>query len=243
VGCDGDALLAALHAEPAPSWLRELPAVESLRQVGGQTLLPLSEGGARWRDQAAWPPGAPYSNAPYDPEAHEAQKRAHTWLGDTVPLTAACDDALPHLLPHGHTTAAPTGDNDARPAMHTALAQAALLPSTPLVDQGYGAAQRLIERREHDGVDLFGPPPGNPRWPAQQGRGFDLANLPIDWEAKQARGPGGKPRAHWRPGRDHRGTAVVNSVLAKSDCSRCPPLTQWTTAPGKRRSINVRVQP
>ena len=175
VGCDGYALFAALYSATAPPWLRELPAVETLRRVWLQNFLPLYEGGARWGDKADLPPGAQYINSPYDPEAHYAKKRAHTWLGYKVHLTEACDDDLPHLMTNVHTTAAPTGDNDALPAMHTALAQAELLPSTHLVDTGYVEAKRLIESRETHGVDLFGPTPGNHRWQFQQGRGFDLS--------------------------------------------------------------------
>jgi transposase len=75
VGCDGYVLLAALYAESAPPWLRELPAVETLRRVWVQNLLPPYEGGARWRDKADLPPAAQYINSPYDPEAHYAKKR------------------------------------------------------------------------------------------------------------------------------------------------------------------------
>jgi transposase len=241
VGGDGYAFFAALSSETAPPWLRELPAVETLRRVWGQNFLPLYEGGARWRDQADLPPGAQDINSPYDPEAHYAKKRAHTWLGYNVHLTETCADDLPHLITNVHTTAAPTGDNDALPAMHTALAEAELLPRTHLVDQGYGEAQRLIESRETYGVDLLGPTPGHHRWQSQQGLGFALASFQIDLEAKQAQCPGRKRSAHWRPGLDHRGNAVVNIVLAKSACSPCPHLRQCTTATGKRRSINVRV--
>ena len=243
VGCDGYALFAAFYAETVPPWLRELPAVETLRHVWVQNFLPVYEGGARWRDKADLQPGAQYINSPYDPEAHYAKKRAHTWLGYKVHLTETCDDDLPHLITNVHTTVAPTGDNDALPAMHTALAQAELLPSTHLVDTGYVEAKRLIESREIYGVDLFGPTPGNHRWQSQQGLGFDLASLQIDWEAKQARCPGGKHSAHWRPATDHRGNAVVNITFEKSDCSPCPHLTQCTTATGIWRSLSVLVQP
>jgi transposase len=149
VGHDGYTFWAARYAETAPPWRRALPAVETLRQVWGQNVLPLYEGGARWRDKAAVPPGAQESHAPYDPEAHDAKQRAHPWLGYKGHLTESCDDALPHLITNVHTTAAPSGDNEALPAMHTALAQAELLPSTHLVAQGYVEAKRLIESREH----------------------------------------------------------------------------------------------
>jgi DDE family transposase len=160
-----------------------------------------------------------------------------------VHLTDACDDALPPLSPNVHTTAAPTGDTDALPAMHTALAQAERLPRTHLVDTGYVEAKRLLESRETYGIAWLGPTPGNHRWQCQQGRGFDLSSCQIDWEAKQAQCPDGKPSAPGRPGIDHRGNAVVKSVFAKSDWSPCPHLRQCPTATGTRRSRTVRVQP
>jgi len=73
---------------------------------------------------------------PGSQEAHYAKKRAHTWLGYKVHLTEACDDDLPHLITDVHTTAASTGANDALTAIHVALAQAEVLPSTHLVDTG-----------------------------------------------------------------------------------------------------------
>lgn len=33
IGTDGDRLLSAIYAEDAPYWLREVPAVETLRRV------------------------------------------------------------------------------------------------------------------------------------------------------------------------------------------------------------------
>lgn len=69
VGSDGHALCAALSSETAPPWLRELPAVDTLRQAWVQNFLPIDEGVARWRDKVDLPLGAQYSHSPYDPEA------------------------------------------------------------------------------------------------------------------------------------------------------------------------------
>jgi transposase len=48
VGADGWDLLSALEAPPAPAWLRELPAVQTLRQVWEQQY-EMQDGLARWR--------------------------------------------------------------------------------------------------------------------------------------------------------------------------------------------------
>jgi transposase len=49
IGADGTALLPAVDARDAPVWLREVPAVETLRRVWVQKY-PRDEEGAHWRD-------------------------------------------------------------------------------------------------------------------------------------------------------------------------------------------------
>lgn len=242
VGADGYGLLEALWSQATPRWLREIPAVETLRQVWVQNFMPV-EGSARWRDTDNLPPASGYLNSPYEPEARYSKKRGLTWLGYKVHITETCDEALPHVITHVETTAATLGDNDALPAIHETLAQVQLLPSTHLVDTGYVEAKRLVESRDAYGIDLFGPTPGNRWWQSQQGQGFDLAGFQIDWEAKRARCPEGQWSSSWRPGIDHRGNEVVNIVFAKADCRQCPSLSQCTTAAAQRRTINVRAQP
>jgi len=195
------------------------------------------------REKGNLPPGSQYINSPYDTEAHYSKKRNHTWLGYKVHLTETCEPGLPHLITDVQTEAATTGDNDALPAIYERLEVNELLPSTHLVDTGYVEAKRLVESRDHYGVDLFGPTPGNRWWQSQQGLGFDLASFHIDWEAQQARCPRGTISSSWRPGIDHRGNEVVNIVFAKADWSVCPSLAQCTTSKDQRRTINVRAQP
>lgn len=242
VGADGYRVLGALWSETAPGWLREIPAVETLRQVWVQNFMPVEED-ARWRDTDNLPPAARYLNSPYESEARYSKKRDLTWLGYKVHVTESCDETLPHVITHVETTAATSGDNDALPAIHEALEQVQLLPNTHLVDTGYVEAKRLVESRDRYGVDLFGPTPGNRWWQSQQGQGFDLASFHIDWEGQRARCPEGQWSSSWRPGRDHRGNEVVNIVFAKADCSQCRSLAQCTTAATQRRTLNVRAQP
>ena len=56
VGQDGDTLLHLVWSDHAPRWLRQVPAVELLRQVWVQNFHPLEAGGARWRVPGDLPP-------------------------------------------------------------------------------------------------------------------------------------------------------------------------------------------
>lgn len=86
VGRDGHALLAVVTASDAPSWLREVPAVEVLRRVWVQTFA-LDEGGGtaskagrsvvRWRSQAeGFPPSLLMVASPYNPDVHYGLRSA-----------------------------------------------------------------------------------------------------------------------------------------------------------------------
>jgi len=138
VGTDGHVLLAALPAPEAPRWLREVPAVEILRQVWRQQYYVDPAGPVHWRTAAeGLPPSHTALSSPYDAEAHDATKRTTSWIGYKVHLTETCGDAQPHLITHVATTAAPVTDEVMTAPIHTALATRDLLPTTHLVDTGY----------------------------------------------------------------------------------------------------------
>jgi transposase len=120
VGADGWTLLTDLYASEAPLWLREVPAVETLRRVWVQQYIYV-EGTIRWRDADSTPPSARMISSPYDSEAHYARKRSTSWIGYKAHLTETCDEERPNLITHVETTAAPTGDSDAVEPIHEAL--------------------------------------------------------------------------------------------------------------------------
>lgn len=243
VGQDGYTLLQTLWSDRAPGWLRQIPAVERLRQVWVQNFHPCAEGGARWRAPGHLPPGSRYLNSPYDPEARYAKKRDKTWVGYKVHLTESCEEERPHLITNIHTTAATLGDNDALPAIHQALAGTGLLPDIHLVDTGYVEAKRILESRDAYGVDLFGPIPGNHRWQFRQGDGFDLAHFQVDWPARRVTCPRGKLSSLLRPGVDRRGNAVLYAAFRRDDCRSCESRSQCTSATGQRRTVTLKPQP
>ena len=84
-GVDGSALLTAVYAPEAPSWLREVPAVDLLRRIWVQNDVQTAEG-LRWRtdegeDEDGLPASSHFISSPYDVEAHYAHKRTTSWIG------------------------------------------------------------------------------------------------------------------------------------------------------------------
>ena len=73
IGRDGSNLLTAIYAVEAPSWLREIPAVEILRRIWLQNYVWV-EGQIHWRSNEDLPPGKQFINSPYDPAARLRQK-------------------------------------------------------------------------------------------------------------------------------------------------------------------------
>jgi transposase len=136
MGTDGHRLLDGLYATDAPAWLSQVPAIETLRQVWVQQFYG-TETEIRWRTE---PEGVPSSalmiSSPYDTEAHYAKKHTTSWIGYKVHVTESCDADAPHLITHGETTTAPSGDGDVVGPLHEALQSQALLPSIHLVDTG-----------------------------------------------------------------------------------------------------------
>ena len=109
---DGYALLAAVYDSAAPSWLRELPAVDVLRRVLVQNYTrTVTEDGReviRRREKQpegdGLPPGHARIASPYDTDARWAARRdSSSWLGYKLHITETCDDPPP-------CTCRPAGD-------------------------------------------------------------------------------------------------------------------------------------
>jgi transposase len=73
IGQDGSTLLNAIYAPSAPAWLRDIPAVQTLRRVWLQHFF-WEEGELRWRETTNMPAAGDCINSPYDPEAQYARK-------------------------------------------------------------------------------------------------------------------------------------------------------------------------
>jgi transposase len=243
IGCDGSLLLADIFDEYAPLFLREIPAVQILRQIWMQNYY-WQEGVLRWRDSGDLPPQRQFINSPYDPEARFRKKRSTMWTGYTVHLTEVCDDKHPHLITHVATTPASTSDETMTEPIHQDLQQSQLLPAQHLLDSGYITAHLLVSSQQQFGVEMIGPGKVDVKWQANTPQGFDNSRFQIDWEQKLAICPEGHASISWTPTKDSRQHEVIKIRFSTSDCRRCPHLDLCTSSKSKypRRLLSVRPQ-
>jgi transposase len=180
VGEDGRALLAALDAADAPAWLRDVPAVVTLRLVWLQQFYQEADT-MRWRTEAdGIPPSSRSISSPYDPEARYARKETTTWVGSKVHRTETCDDDAPHLITHVETAPGPIADGEMTPLIHAGWQAKDLLPSKHLADTGYVDADLLVQSRQEYGVDLLGPTRADYHWQASAAEGFAAGDFRVD---------------------------------------------------------------
>jgi transposase len=241
LGADGRRLRQAVDAAPDLPWRREVPAVQTLRQVWAahDTDPP---GPLRWREVQEMPPPADLITSPYDVEARYCTKRGIAWVGYKVHVTETCENGQPPLITHVLTTPATTPDCVMGPAIHHNLAQRDLLPSTHLLDGGYVDADLLVTAQTQHQSDVVGPAFGSYSHQRRAGQGYDLRAFVIDWEAKQARCPQGQTRVKWTPGRDVSGDPVVRIRFDTATCRACPVRQACTWAKEAPRQLTVRPQ-
>lgn len=245
IGRDGAFLRTAITAAATPVWLRELPAVETLRQVWVQQFYQETgaEGEAiqlRWPTDAEIPPSALFVGSPYDTEARYAKKRSTRWVGYKVHLTETCDPDTPNLITDVQTSPAPTADGELTLAIQASLAARDLLPAEQIVDTGYLDAELLVSSREEHGIDLVGPTRPDYRWQAREGAGFAASDFLIHWEEEYAVCPQGKRSVKWNPALDRGHNPVIKIGFAARDCGQCPCREQCTRSQGARRTVTVR---
>lgn len=94
VGTDGLQLLVDLWDSSAPSDLRGLPAVETLRCIWIQQYL-VVEGQIRLREPKEMPGSTAEIESPDEPDARYGAKRERHWVGYKVHVTGTCDDEAP----------------------------------------------------------------------------------------------------------------------------------------------------
>jgi transposase len=238
VGQDGHALLAAAYGPGSPSWLAEVPAVETLRRVWLQQFA-IDAGRVNWRTEAEGiPPASQFISSPYDVEARYGKKRSTSWVGYKVHLTETCEDDAPHLIVHVATTPAPVADGEVTPAVHEALRRSDLLSGKHIADTAYVDAELLVDSRQQYGVDLIGPTRPDYRWQSRAGEGFAASDFTIDWDQQQATCPEGRTSLSWSPAVDRGHNDVIKIKFSAKDCGACPARSRCTEA--KRRSITVR---
>ncbi|MFF0496369.1 IS1182 family transposase [Nocardia aobensis] len=242
VGADGMAVLSAVTATAAPSWLRKIPAVELLRRIWIQQFH-LVDDEVTWRDKKDLPPAAIRYCSPYDDEARTGTKRDASWNGYKVHLTETCEPNAPHLITQVTTTVAPVPDMAMTGAIHAGLAARDLLPATHLVDAGYVDAELLITAQQEHGVELLGPAKAAAGWQAASDGAYILSDFAIDWDNGQATCPQGTVSNSWKADRSQDGVPVVRVRFPAAECRDCPVRERCTrSSTGRRLTLRHRAQ-
>ena len=242
IGTDGFHLLEALYAETTPAKIRNLKAVEILRQVWLQQYYAPRDGKVQLRTEKDGPPHAKRIFSPYETEARKSTKRSTSWTGYKVHLTETCEEDLPHLITHVETTVATTQDTTVLPSIHQALAEKEILPQQHLVDQGYTSAQLITSSQKEYGIELFGPVALNAKWQAKEGAGFDMSHFRVNWKRKVVYCPQGKRSRLWKNSHDSYGKPIIHVEFRKSHCSACPVRSQCTRALKNPRGLTLMLQ-
>jgi transposase len=118
-GCQG---LWGIDEPATPAWLREMPAIETLRQGGlQQGSAPPAGQPVCGRCAAELPPAPRLLSAPYAPVTRYGTKRETKWTGYKVHVTATWDAATPTLSTEVTTTPATTSEVAGLPTMQAPL--------------------------------------------------------------------------------------------------------------------------
>lgn len=239
IGADGFHLLGAIYDEAAPAWLRDIPAVETLRQVWVQ-LFWLDDGQVRVREEGNLPPAERLLISPYDVEARYGRRRQTTWTGYVVHLSETCEADKPHLITNVETSPATTPDGQMTATIHAHLAEKGLLPREHIVDAGYVDADELVNSQNQHAIDLLGPVPPDTSWQATAHQGFAAACFAVDWESETVTCPQGQVSQRWHLQQDRHGNDVIQVSFARQDCCACPCREPCTRSKDRPRGLKLK---
>ena len=156
IGMDGMMLMDAIYSEDSPHWLRELPAVETLRRNWVHQYYVI-EVQLRLRKEEDVPPASLRCESPYDTEARYSTKRSIHWVGYKVHLTETCGSDMPHVITNVETAIVPQPDVVMTEPIHRSLSEKELLPREHMVDAGYVDSELLVTSQTDYQVELLVP--------------------------------------------------------------------------------------
>ncbi|WP_406466535.1 IS1182 family transposase [Streptomyces sp. NBC_01594] len=251
---DGYTLLEALYAPASPAWLRELPAVQTLRIVLVQNYTRTPGGGGRLRIRRrerdedggdGLPPGPIRLASPYDTDARWSAKRDMFWNGFKLHVSETCHPqvdgdrpARPNIITNVATTASTLPDTKALQPIHQALDRRRLLPNRHYLDSGYPSAELIVGSAKAYGVALITPVLLDTSRQAKAQEGFAAHDFIIDWDNEQAICPAGKTSTTWNDVVQE-GVAKTVVSFAALDCIPCPSKDQCTSARSNRRRLSL----
>jgi len=238
-GEDGFRLLDAIFEGSSLDWLRQVPAVETLRRVWVQQYY-VCDHKIHWRTEQGIPPATVMISSPYDLDAHYSKKHTTSWVGYKVHMSETCEPESLHLITNIETIAAPIADGDVTQAIHTSLARKNLLPNKHIVDTGYLDAELLVTSQVQHQVKLLGPTRSDLRWQSKAGTCFAADDFTVDWQQQILTCPEGKISSSWTPAIDGRDNAVIKIKFSRTDCPTCPSLHLCTRSQEQRRTVTLR---
>jgi len=265
-GSDALALLRAVGDTGAPSWLRELPAVDVLRRVLVQNYLITTDAAgrevirAREADTDGLPPGRVRLSSPYDTDARWAAKGDDLyWNGYKVHVTETCDTPdsapgggdsgedsgggqRPNIIVGVGTTDATVPDAKMTDPIHAALAARELLPAEHFLDSGYPSAALVVDSLRCWGVTLLTPLLADTPRQARAGAGYDRAEFTIDFDTEQATCPQGKTSTWWNTV-TQRGTNKIVIKFAADTCRGRPVRERCTRSVSPKYGRQLTVPP
>lgn len=239
IGQDGYHMLERIYSAEALPWLRQVPAVETLRQVWLQQYW-LDKGQVKRRQPREMPPVSQWLRSPFDTEVRYGSKGDRTWIGYKVHFTETCGNDCPHVITQVETVPATQQDHHALAPIQAGLAEKQLLPAQQLVDAGYISAKRIIESQVNHGIDLLGPVHTDPSWQARTAGAFDVSCFEVTWEQKRVTCPQGQQSVAWHLSKDAKGESVVQILFDKATCQACAVRSRCTRGQRSGRSLTLR---
>jgi len=262
---DGYALVAACYEESSPPWAREIPAVQVLRTVLIQSFTrAVGEGGREVisrREPGDGGDGVPPAHikisSPYDGDARWGAKKDLHWLGCKLHISETCDDppacgcpedpaaagrcghdVRPNLVTAVATTPASVTDAEMTMAAVAALAGRGPGPGRQYLDGGYASARAVLDAARQFGVTLVTPLRTDSSRQARAGDGYDRSAFTIDYDARTATCPQGKPSTGWTPVRSEGHDKIVVR-FGITNCRPCPARELCTKATRNGRQLTI----
>ncbi|MFK0297423.1 transposase, partial [Streptomyces sp. NPDC090442] len=254
---DGFALLSAVYDPRCEPWLRELPAVQTLRTVllqnytrtttrGGREVVArrakTEEGGD------GLPPGHLRIASPYDLDTRWSAKRDTFWNGFKLHVSESCTNApekertTPNLITNVATTVSTLPDTLALDGIHQQLQSRGLLPGEHYLDSGYPSANLIVKSRQTYGIALITPVLLDQSRQARENAGFTADAFTIDWKYQQVTCPRGQTSSSWSPCTQH-GHPKIVVAFTKPTCHPCPVRTLCTTSRRGSRQLTLNPRP
>jgi transposase len=242
IGNDGMQLLIAVWESQEVPYLRQIPAVEILRQTWIYQYY-VENNSLRLRAATDLPPAGARMDSPYDPDARYGNKRSVTWTGYKVHLSETCGTDEVHLITNVETTMAHLSDVDQTEPIHESLAAKDLLPDEHFVDAGYVDGALLVKSIQQHKVQLIGPVRPNVSWQSKLPGGYDIRQFQVNWKTKRVTCPMGKKSTpKWTPHQDKWGNEVISVKFPRQTCRLCRCRSLCTRSKTEPRELTLRPQ-